>query len=196
MSSFSQKIVPKITRATAPHIPLYAYRRLLPRNPIGFFYHSVSDNHLPHIKHLYPYKSTADFEKDILYLKSNFNILGYPLLEELSKAQSQRARIPTLPSKSAFLSFDDGFAECFTVVRPILLKHSIPCIFFLSTNWIGNKEMFYRGKISLAIDSIASGKVEQQELRLEKIQPKWVFHCQMLPLLPPGYYVTLSEMSP
>ena len=163
------KIAPKITRQITPHIPLAAYRRLIPRNPIGFFYHTVSDVPLPHVRHLYPYKSAAEFEQDILYLKQHFTLIGYPMLEELSKIQKQSTRLPTLPSKAAFLSFDDGFSECYTVVRSILLKHNIPCIFFLTTDWIDNQAMYYRGKMSLVIETLALLNVEKQTAALRRI---------------------------
>lgn len=52
------------------------------------------------------------------------------------------------------LTFDDGFSECFTIVRHLLLKHKIPCIFCISTNFIDNKSMFYRNKISLCVEEI------------------------------------------
>ena len=167
--SFSHKIVPKFARQIAPHIPLAAFRRLFPRSPIGFFYHAVSDEPLPHVRHLYPHKSTAEFEQDILYLKQHFTLVGYPMLCELAKISKQSTRIPTLPTNAAFLSFDDGFVECYTVVRPILLKHNIPCLFFLATDWIDNQAMYYRGKMSLAIEAMAALNEEAQTDVLQKI---------------------------
>jgi len=166
------RILPKITRLAAPHIPLAVYRRLLPRNPIGFFYHAVSDTPLPHIKHLYPIKSAAEFEQDILYLKQHYTLIGYPELCSLAESLTRRiADSPSIPSNAAFLSFDDGFVECTTVVRPLLLKHNIPCLFFLATDWMDNQAMYYRGKMSLAIEALAKLDPEQQNATLSRITP-------------------------
>ena len=79
LPSIFHKIVPKFARQIAPHIPLVAFRRLFPRSPIGFFYHAVSDDPLPHVKHLYSHKSIAEFEQDIRYLKQHFTLVGYPM---------------------------------------------------------------------------------------------------------------------
>lgn len=143
------KLISKITRYNAPHIPLGVYRRFLPRNPIGFFYHAVSDTPLPHLQHLYPSKTSAEFEQDLLWLKKNYTLLDYPALQTL-------AHSPPPPTPSAFLSFDDGFTECYTVARPLLLKHRIPAIFFLATDWIDNRSMYYRGKMSLILEKLTS----------------------------------------
>ncbi|GAB4580933.1 MAG: hypothetical protein Fur0022_36780 [Anaerolineales bacterium] len=145
------KILPKLAQALAPHIPLTAYRRLLPRNPIGFFYHAISERPLPHLQHLYPLKTSAEFEQDLLWLKQHYTLLDYPALLSLSESPNRQ-----LAESCAFLSFDDGFSECYTVARPLLLKHQIPCLFFLATDWIDNASMYYRGKMSLILEKLRS----------------------------------------
>jgi peptidoglycan/xylan/chitin deacetylase (PgdA/CDA1 family) len=153
----------KILNWIAPNIPLSVYRRWMPRNPIGFFYHTVSDEAPPHVDHLYATKSVAGFEQDILYLKQHFTLVGYPELLAYFRGEK------SLPPHTAFISFDDGFAECYTIVRPILLKHRVPCIFFLATNWIDNQAMYYRGKISLCIDRYIQLDNIEQNAALEKM---------------------------
>ncbi len=159
-----RRILSKITRIIAPYIPLTAYRRLRPHNPLGFFYHAISDIPLPHLKHLYPSKTSAEFEQDLLSLKQQYTLLDYSNL-----AESLNRRIP---ESSAFLSFDDGFAECYTVVRPLLLKHRIPCLFFLATDWIDNRGMYYRGKMSLVLEKLS---------HLDPVAQRDIFH-QLSPI--------------
>jgi len=50
------------------------------------------------------------------------------------------------------LTFDDGLKEMKTVVAPILKKRNIPAVFFLTTDFIDNKDLFFRNKISLLIN--------------------------------------------
>ena len=52
------------------------------------------------------------------------------------------------------LTFDDGFAECVSVVRPILLRHGANCIFFVITDLIDNGAVFLETKASLCVDAI------------------------------------------
>jgi peptidoglycan/xylan/chitin deacetylase (PgdA/CDA1 family) len=120
------------------------------RDVLGLYYHVISDELLPHIQNLYSYKTTRLFENDLLYLAKNFNIISYEqLLAYLTRGQK-------LNPKSLILTFDDGFSECYTIARPLLLKHGIPSVFFITTDFIGNQKMDTRNKISLCIDHLNS----------------------------------------
>jgi len=46
-------------------IPLQAYRRIIPRELVGFVYHLVSEQAGPHIRHLYSGKKPEMFEQDL-----------------------------------------------------------------------------------------------------------------------------------
>jgi peptidoglycan/xylan/chitin deacetylase (PgdA/CDA1 family) len=48
---------------------------------------------------------------------------------------------------------DDGYAECATLARPILLKQGVPATFFVTTDLIDNRTMFHRNKASLCIET-------------------------------------------
>jgi len=127
-------------------IPLPLYRRLIQRDQIGLFYHAVSERPLPHVRHLYPPLSPGRFERTLLHLKESFHPVSYAEL---------RAHVlegAVLPPNAVHLSFDDGYAECFGIVRPLLLKHQVPCTFFITTDFLDNQRMFYRNQVSLCIE--------------------------------------------
>jgi len=124
------------------------YRRLFPRKLTAFFYHAVSDESLPHIKHLYTVVSVERFENALLFLKKNFNVVSY------AEVHDHVFNGASLPEKAVHLSFDDGFGECFTVVRPMLLKHEVPCTFFVASDWIDNRAMFFRNKVSVCAETM------------------------------------------
>jgi len=142
MRSLVKKIAWRIIDST----PLSACQFLVKRKVIGLEYHVISDKSLQHIKHLFQYKSPAMFENDLIYLKKNHNLVSY---EQLVNGQP-------IKNNSIIITFDDGYTELFSIVRPLLLKHKIPCIFFITTDFIDNKKMFYRNKVSLCIEKIIS----------------------------------------
>ncbi len=134
-------------RKLAEKVPPKFLMRLIGSDLVGVYYHVVSNVPIPHIVHLYDYKSPALFEQDLIYLKQHFNLIGYDALSErLSKG-------PALNRKSVILTFDDGFAECFSVVRPLLLKHKVPCTFFITTDYVDNRGMSPDLILSLCIDA-------------------------------------------
>ena len=138
----------RLTLQAAGAVSLDMYRRFVRRDAIGYFYHVVADEPVAHVRHLYPHKSTAEFEQDLIYIRRHFVPVSYDDL--LAHSIGQRP----LPQNAAFLSFDDGFVECFTVVRPLLRKYDMPCMFFVPTAFIDNERLFYRSKVSLCMEKL------------------------------------------
>ncbi len=110
------------------------------------FYHTVSNNDLPHIKHLYPVKKTRDFEEDLDFLLKHFHPVDYDRFKNIATGKTK----PTKPV--CLLSFDDGLRELYDIICPILIKKGIPAICFLNSAFIDNKSLFFRYKASLILE--------------------------------------------
>lgn len=141
-----RSLLRRLLDALFKHIPFFMSRRLAPRPVIGLFYHSVSDEYLPHQQHIYPPEPVARFEAAMRYIKRHFQPVSY------AQVHSQVLDGKPLPPRALHLSFDDGFSQCFDVVRPILIGFDIPCTFFVATDWLDNRSMFYRNQVSLCIE--------------------------------------------
>ena len=137
-------------------IPVKLWRRILPKETFGMCYHVVTDEKLPHVRH-YSCLSTAQFETDLSYLEERFRLIDYKELVRRRSAEN------AVCDNSIVLTFDDGFAECATVIRPILLHHRASCIFFVITDLIDNGVMFRETKASLCIDAVLRQPVEVVE---------------------------------
>jgi peptidoglycan/xylan/chitin deacetylase (PgdA/CDA1 family) len=90
---------------------------------------------------------------DLKYLRKHYKVISY---DELCRRRglsgegtSERGSTPAV-----IVTFDDGYRECFTQARPLLLKYEIPAVFFITTDFVDNKTMFYRNKVSLCIDQL------------------------------------------
>ena len=160
-----KKFLTSALKTIARAIPLQLYPKILRRDVVDFFYHAVSDEALPHVRQLYPVVPIADFEAALFYLKENFTPVSYA---QLHAHIFEGAR---LPKKAVHLSFDDGYAECFSVVRPLLLKHKIPCTFFLTTGLIDNKVLFYRNKQSLCVERLLEPSFDFSSFTLKDSHP-------------------------
>lgn len=145
-----KKIAHRLNRhlTQLPLIPLGLYTRIIKRDVLGLCYHLVSDERVDHVEALFPFKRQGCFEQQLLYLKEHFRVLTYEELTALRKANGS----PQKPN--VILTFDDGLSECYSVVRPLLLKYGIPCIFFVTTDFIENARMFYRHKAALCLASL------------------------------------------
>ena len=143
-----RRTIKEVLQRLLTPVPLELIKKRFKYIPVGIVYHIVSDEHVPHISNIFSYRNVEKFEEDIVFLKNNFTLLSY---KELVSHIVDGKPFPEFP---AFISFDDGLRESFTCARPILKKHNVPCIFFVTTDFLDNKKMFFRHKISLCIDRL------------------------------------------
>ena len=127
--------------------PLVLWRKLVPKTELGVCYHVVSDNPVAHIKH-YRLLDTQTFESDLDYLRRRFEFVTYADLIR-RRTSASRAR-----DNSVILTFDDGFAECATVIAPLLRRRGLRCVFFVITDLIDNQVLFRESAASLCIEAI------------------------------------------
>ena len=128
------------------------------------FYHTVSETPPPHLKHVYPVKTPAVFKKDICRLLKHFQPVSVEdVLKHVREAQPIK--------KNAFLlTFDDGLKEIYHHVAPFLKQKGIPAVFFINTDFMDNKDLFFRYKASLVAEAYlknpdkAAGKAILQKL--------------------------------
>lgn len=127
-------------------LPLALLTHLIPRDVIVLMYHAVDETPAPHLRNLYPCKTPAQFEADLLLLKQEFALPTWAefIASDNRPQASERPRV--------LITFDDGLSDCFRSVRPLLLKHDIPCLFFVTKALVDNRTMFFRHKTSLCIE--------------------------------------------
>lgn len=129
---------------------LFSFENLLKKSTFDAFslvYHTVSDEPLPHLAHLYPVKTISQFEKDLECLLKHFEAVNLNDFIAIKTGQKPAKR------KSFLLTFDDGMSQFYHIVAPLLLKKGIPAVCFINDNFVDNKELFYRFKQSLLIQA-------------------------------------------
>lgn len=122
-------------------------------------YHTVSDEPLPHIKHLYQARNTAEFERDL-----DFFLKYYKPVSSADFVDSVINDRP-LSGNSFMLSFDDGLREFHDVIAPILMRKGIPAICFLNSAFVDNKDLFFRYKTSILIEHLRDPHIYTKEVK-------------------------------
>ena len=140
----------KILSVPAGWMPLQSMIALSGQATIFPFYHVVSDRPLPHIRHLYPFRDPDRFGSD---LESMLRLFEPVQLEDYLDGTVQGGRRPRM-----VLTFDDGLAECHSVIAPLLKKKGIPAIFFLNNRFIDNRDLFFRYRASILMDRVSSDR--------------------------------------
>ena len=145
------KISGKVCRLAAN---LFTTKRLIAAKLPVFlpFYHTVSDEKLPHILN-YNYRNIQQFEAELDFYLKYYKPIS---LAELNSGN--------FTGKVFHLSFDDGLKECAEIIAPILLRKGVPATFFINTAFADNKELFHRYKASLVLNELKR-KTENQVLQ-------------------------------
>ena len=85
---------------------------------------------LPKPDPLFPGEPDASrFEAQMHWLKTWFNVLPLPEAVE-------RLRAGNLPARAASITFDDGYADNYTVALPILRRAGLPATFFIAAGYL------------------------------------------------------------
>ncbi len=106
-----------------------------------------------------------EFEKQVIYLKNNYNILRF---EDDWK---------NVKEKSVVITFDDGYVDNYRFAFPILKKYKVPATIFISTDNIDTDNKFWWdeladmifGNLCLPQGIEYKGKEYRLELEEEKI---------------------------
>lgn len=115
-------------------------------------YHTVSDEHLPHLKHIINYKNKKQFEDDLDLMLKYFHFVNW---DEFKDAITGKIHFK---EKFALLTFDNGYREFYDVIAPILERKGVYAINFINPKFINNGDMMFRAKTSIIIDTIIARK--------------------------------------
>ena len=122
--------------------------KLSPQKLILPYYHTVTNSPKEHYKQLGYYRELEIFTNDLYFFQNNFESVSIGNLDDTKK--------------SFHLSFDDGLKENFSIVAQLLKERKIHATFFINTDFIDNKNMFIRHKISLIINELKNSEINRK----------------------------------
>jgi peptidoglycan/xylan/chitin deacetylase (PgdA/CDA1 family) len=86
-----------------------------------------------------------EFDQHMAYVREHFNPIS---VEDLLAASRERR---LLPPDSALVTFDDGYLDNYEHALPILLRHRIKALFFITTGYLTNRRLFWWERTSLHV---------------------------------------------
>ena len=133
----------RLFHAIANH---YALQRLCvylssvtPARAAIFVYHQVCDQGT---RRSLPAGAALEFEKQIKYLNKACKVMPLDELTEHVLAGK------TLPKRAAAITFDDGYRDNYQYAYPVLKRYGLPATFFLATDYIDNRKLFWWDQLS------------------------------------------------
>ena len=107
--------------------------------------------------------SPENFSEQMKILKDYYNPISLIQLYEASK-------IGRIPPNSVVLTFDDGYVDNFTDVKPILDYYNIPATIFVTAGLVDNEKEFWwheLEQIILELNSILDSNLQQLTSKLK-----------------------------
>lgn len=136
------KIIEKIT--TTFHLDKILWRFLPPGLYVFNFHRIGSKNESEFARDVFSCSEVA-FEKIILTIKGNFRIVSAKELANLIAENNQ------IVDRIALITFDDGYIDNYTVAYPILKRHDVTALFFLSTSLINSQRVAWWDEITFLL---------------------------------------------
>lgn len=138
----------RLPRAVLSRVPLGVWERFAPKEVVCPNYHVVSDVQVAHVRH-YRHKSNAEFEADV-----HFAAERYGFIDPDELLHQRLAERPGPRHNRALFTFDDGFSQCATDARPILLSAQASCVFFVVAEFVDNRNVFHETATSLCVERL------------------------------------------
>jgi len=110
-----------------------AFRYLNKNKLLIVVYHGISAN--LHDFQPFTLLPVTDFERHIRFLKTHYTMLS---LKETVWLLTKGKKIP---SRTAIVTFDDGYCNNLTHALPIIQKYQVPITIFLTAGYIGTKKL-------------------------------------------------------
>ena len=79
----------------------------------------------------------ADFDWQMAYIARRFNPVSIQQVADAINGGKP------LPKRAVMVTFDDGFRDNYEVAYPVLQRHGVPALFFLSTGYIDSQSIFW-----------------------------------------------------
>lgn len=96
-------------------------------------YHGITGHAHPLFNFDHKHVAQEKFEEQLQYLKKHYSLIAVEEFIEWKEGKKE------LPKNPLLLTFDDGYANCYTQLFPLLKKYNAPAIIFLPTAYIGKK---------------------------------------------------------
>jgi len=92
-----------------------------------------------------------DFDQQIAFLKSNFDVISPADLEEAVKYPTNR---------TVLITFDDGYADNYTAAFSSLRRHQLPALFFLSTGFLDSPRISWWDEIAWMLRTTSRASID------------------------------------
>jgi peptidoglycan/xylan/chitin deacetylase (PgdA/CDA1 family) len=162
--STAKAVAANLLSRGAARMPLEWVRSLANVSLVVPYYHIVADTSVPHVSHLYRFRTIAEFTADIEFFLRHFEpVTLSDIVDALNGTR-------TLTRPSFHFTFDDGFREMHDIVAPILQRAGVPATFFLNTAFLDQGGLAHHNVLSVVLDRLRSHHTPPSAASLRRVE--------------------------
>ena len=99
----------------------------------------------------------AKFERQLEYLLKHYSIISMDDFLAVRKGEKK------IPRNSVLLTFDDGYANCYMHLFPLLKKYKVPAAIFLPTAYTARKDPAWYDAVAYCISQTKEIEIKLSE---------------------------------
>jgi peptidoglycan/xylan/chitin deacetylase (PgdA/CDA1 family) len=106
----------------------------------------------------------AEFDRQLAFIAQRFTPL---CIADLCAFVVSRKPLPARP---VLVTFDDGYRDNYEVALPLLRKHGVTAVFFIATDYVAHRKLFWWDRISYVVRGSRRDRLILEYPRHEEIQ--------------------------
>lgn len=128
-------------RSRSPWLPVVTFHRVVHRPPRYRFDDEVLDT------------TPAEFEEQVRSIRDHFTPVSIQDVHAFLEGEE-------LPSNPVLVTVDDGYRDNYEVALPILRRHGVKAAFFIATDFVTRRRVFWWDQIAYLIKTTARTRIE------------------------------------
>jgi peptidoglycan/xylan/chitin deacetylase (PgdA/CDA1 family) len=106
--------------------------------------------------------SPAQFEDQLRFVARHWRVMNFRMLREHIAREGQ------FPDRALIITFDDGYADNREVAFPLLMKHGLTAVMFVTAGFMGMRKLFWWDRLALVAKTAKARRAAIEEpIRLE-----------------------------
>lgn len=130
----------------------HLFRRINRHKLLVIMYHGVTTHH--YSPPVWTQLPESVFEKQIKFFKEYYHPLS--ISEVISILESGRE----FPDNSVLVTFDDGLKNNYSVASPILKKHAVPAVIYLTVDFIGTEKYLWFDELFFLVSKASDLQID------------------------------------
>jgi peptidoglycan/xylan/chitin deacetylase (PgdA/CDA1 family) len=93
--------------------------------------------------------SPAQFDRELAFIARNWRVINFQMLRD------HLAREGRFPDRALIITFDDGYLDNYEVAYPLLRKHGLTAVMFVTASFMGEQKLFWWDRLACAAKTAA-----------------------------------------